>query len=266
MTAGKKRSDAKRQVKALREALDVYVSGRSGISFDALVRFAGPIFDLYDVEWKAEMGAEVLQRDREELSTMVAILDSARLLWVFYTLDEEKSLELLPELEDVLIGRDAGDEERSNLLVLLSLLEEHWQSFTPEERAEAVAIPGYALPKFEDLLAEFAGIPKPLTGSGAATFGPDHLELPEALALFAQPLLESADVERDPDRLEEQIARAHAYWELAHASQENFDAELARIQDSFAANEKEREEIRRQAAEMIERFRTLFSNYPPQAS
>lgn len=243
---------------ALRKALDVYVSGRSGIRFDALMRFAGPLFDLYEVDWRAGSGTDALSRDEEELSTMLALLDTARLLWAFFSLDDEENLEALPEVEDALVGRTAGDEERSNLLVLLSLLEEHWQSFASDERSIAVDTPGYVLPDFELLLAEYEGRLHRLPARRTARFGPDDLELPEALAVFAKPLLQDPAIEGDPDLLEERVERAQAYWDLATVPKSQFDDQLQHIVETFASNQEEQSAIRDEAQRMVARFKKLF--------
>ena len=247
--------------RALREALDVFVHGRSGLRFEALARFAGPLFDLYEVDWKSDEPIAA-DRDRTELTTMLAVLDTARLLWAFFLLDEEKSIQMLPDLEDALLGRGAGDEERSNVLVLLSLMEGHWHQFTPAERADAARTPGFTLPPFESLLEEYQGRSPEEPARDDRRFGPGNLDLPEALALFAQPLLESARVQEDPDTLEDQIARAQAYWELAIAPPEEYEAELARILDAFARSPGEREDVRREAHAMVERYHRLFPERP----
>lgn len=244
-------------VHALRDALQVYLSGRSGIRFESLAQFAGPLFDLYELDWRA-VGRPALERDREEIATMVAVLDTARLLWSYFSLDEEKSLQMLPELEDALLGRYARDEERSNVLVLLSLLEEHWQQFSTAERAQAEHTPGFALPPFELLLADYNEKLRPSAADEHARFGPERLDLPEAIALFAQPLLESSAMEDDPDAVELRIARAHAYWELARTPADKYEIALSRILDSFAENESERKALRVEARRMVDRFRNLF--------
>lgn len=245
----------------LRDALDVYVSGRSGLRFEALARFAGPLFDLYDVDWKSDE-PHAADRDWAELTTMLAVLDTARLLWSFFTLDDEASLQMLPDLEDALLGRGAGDEERSDVLVLLSLMEGHWQQFTPEERAQAEQTPGYTLPPFELLLDEYEGRSSRDSFGEPVRYGPEGLDLPEALALFAQPLLEDPGVQKDPDGLEERIARAQAYWELAMAPPEEYETELARILQTFANNPEEHDAIRREARIMMQRYRRLFPERP----
>lgn len=249
----------------LRDALDVYVAGRSGVRFDALMRFAGPLFDLYDVEWRSDDRGDALSRDEDELSTMVAVLDTARLLWAFFALDDERGVDAIPELEDALLGRGAGDQERSNLLVLLSLLEEHWQSFTSEERAKAIDTPGYALPAFDVLLAEYEGRRRRLPRRDAAAFGPDDLDLPEALAVFAEPLLQDPAIEDDPDLVEERVERAQAYWDLATTPANQFESQLQRIVDAFATSDDERAAIRREAQIMVERFNRLFPGRTPHA-
>lgn len=250
----------RRAVAALREALDVYVTGRSGIRFDALVRFAGPLFDLYDVEWRAGDGLDALSRDEQELTTMLAVLDTARLLWSFFTLEDDSSLEMLPKLEDAMLGRGAGDEERSNLLVLLSLLEEHRAAFTLEEREHAVDTPGYALPDFGVLLGAFQDRHGRLSHRNPSTFGPNLLELPEALALFAEPLLRDPAVEKNPHLVEERVERAQAYWDLATAPEEEFDERLNHMMDDFASTDAERSFIREEAERMMARYKNLFSD------
>ncbi len=261
MTDRQKNEDPHEDLRTLRDALDVYVSGRSGLRFEALARFAGPLFDLYEVDWKSHE-RHLARRDRDELTTMLAVLDTARLLWSFFLLDDEKNLQMLPELEDALLGRGAGDFERSNVLVLLSLMEGHWQQFTPAERAEAEQTPGYTLPPFERLLDEYQGPSPSEPVSDSARYGPENLELPDALALFAQPLLEDASLHDDPDALERRIARAQAYWDLAIAPPDEYEIELARILEAFASTAVEREAIRREAGAMMQRYRRLFPERP----
>lgn len=245
------------RISALKEALDVYLSGRSGIRFDSLMRFAGPLFDLYDVDWRS-IGRPSARRDLDEISTMVAVLDVARLLWAFFALGQDDSIGALPELEDALLGAGAGDEERSNFLVLLSLLEEHWQQFTPEDRARAEDTPGYSLPEFETLLQDFPVRTFKLPTRAKNVFGPSRLDLSEALAIFAEPLLGSADLGSDPDLVEDRVARAQAYWELAMTPPDAYDEELERIIEGFARTSAERETIRAEAERMVQRFYTLF--------
>lgn len=239
----------------LREALDIYLSGRSGIRFQDLVRFAGPLFDLYDVDWRSK---EADLREREELSTMVAVLDAARLLWAFFSLHEEDSVASLPDLEDAMLGPGAGDEERSNLLILLSLLEEHWHSFSQEERAQAESTPGYALPSFEVLLREFSESAPLAVRDRPTKYGPESLDLPEALALFAEPLLQDDAAKGDPDIFEERVARAQAYWELAQVPDDHYESKLERIQKELHSEDAGPDQIRREAGQMVRRYRILF--------
>ena len=261
MTEKKDNHHSRDDILALREALEVYVSGRSGLRFEALARFAGPLFDLYEVNWKsADRAAD--DRDGVELSTMLAVLDTARLLWSFFLLDSEKSLQCLPELEDALLGRGAGNEERSNVLVLLSLMEGHWHQFTSEERMEAEQTPGFTLPPFESLLGQYRERTPRQPARGDRYYGPHDLDLPEALALFAQPLLDDARIQNDPDAIERQIARAQAYWELATAPPQDYEAELARILEAFAQTTGEKELVRREADAMVERYHRLFPERP----
>ncbi len=261
MTDKRRNDRSENDLQALREALNVYLSGQSGIRFESLAQFAGPLFDLYELDWRA-LDSAPGARDRDEIATMVAVLDTARLLWSFFSLDEEKSLQMLPELEDALLGRHARDEERSNVLVLLSLLEEHWHQFSPAARASAEDTPGFTLPSFETLIAEYNDRLRSTIVEDDDRFGPEKLDLPEAIALFAQPLLEEHAAGNDPDVLESRVARAQAYWELANAPAERYEHELTRILDAFAGNASERKAIRAEARRMVIRYRDLFSERP----
>lgn len=261
MTSQQEQMDPDARVEALREAIEAYVTGESGIRFEALARFAGPLFDLFDVTWRADAATEPAARDEEELSTMIAVLDTARLLWAYFGLDEEESVKWLPELEDALLGTGAGDEERTNLLVLLSLLEEHWHSFTETDRVDALQIPGYVLPKFEELLDAYSDDEHRLPSQGPSTYGPADLTLPEALAAFAEPLLHDTSVETEPERVQERMERAQAYWDLATAAPNDFDVQLERIVSTFAQDDVDERTIRDEAKEMVARFRTLFPEY-----
>lgn len=262
MNDRRRKDRAERDVRALREALHVYLTGQAGIRFESLARFAGPLFDLYDLDWRVS-DRKGDARGREELATMVAVLDTARLLWSYFSLDEESSLQMLPELEDALLGRYAGDEDRSNVLVLLSLLEEHWQQLSPSERAYAEDTPGFALPPFETLLSDYNEGLRSSRHDEDDLFGPDKLDLPEAIALFAQPLLESAEPEDDPDAFEARIARAHAYWELAKTPPDEYEAALARVLDTFASDQQERNALRAEAGRMLDRYHALFPEQAP---
>lgn len=247
----------KRDLESLEERLDVYIDGRSGLQFEFLARFAGPLFDLYDLDWRSVHPSGCV-RDRDELAIMVAVLDTARLLWSFFLLEDEVGLQVLPELENALLGHDAGEDDRRDVLMLLSVLEDHWQQFSPSDRALAEDTPGFALPSFRTLIDEYtnrldASHIERRDGSRL-----ENLEFPEALALFAQPLLEDPTLENDPDAFAVQIARAQAYWDLATTPDDKYQAALHRILEAFADSPTERMAIQAEAHRMVARYQDLF--------
>lgn len=246
-------------VELLKERLDVYIDGRSGIQFESLARFASPLFDLYDLDWRS-VDPSARSRDQDEIAVMVAVLDTARLLWSFFLLDDQNGLQVLPELEDALLGRGAGDDDRRNVLMLLSLLEEHWQKFSATERAVAEDTPGFTLPSFRTLIDDYTNKLDPASLESRRRFGLEDLEFPEALALFAQPLLDDPALENDPDAFALQIARAQAYWDLAVTPPEKFEANLSKILETFADNPAERVAIQAEARRMVTRYRDLFTH------
>lgn len=254
-------NDAGTDLRRLRGTVDHYLSGRSGIRYEMLAQFADPLFDLYELDWRNIDGSGE-DRDRDELTTMVAVLDTARLLWSFFSLDEEANIQMLPELEDALVGRQAGDEERSNVLVLLSILEEHWRQFSPTERAYAEDTPGFTLPSFEILIAEYTNRTDSIPTEWKKQFGLEQMDLPDALALFAQPLIDDPGLDENPEVLETRIARAQAYWDLATTPPDDYERELSRIVEEFADNQNQRKAIRVEARRMVARYRELFIERP----
>jgi hypothetical protein len=65
-------------------------------------------------------------------------------------------------------------------------------------------------------------------------------------------------VHTDPDALEERMALATAYWELAHMPDPARGDKLQSVLHRFADSPPEREQLRDQARSMLERFEELF--------
>ena len=236
----------------------MYLSNRSGIRFEALTQFAEPLFDVYDIDWHEDEGYDARSRNGGEWATIVAVLDTARLIWAYFSLGKEKRDSMLPHFENILLGMDAGEEEHQNLLLLLTIMEKRWLSISPEDRARAMDTPGYVLPTFEALLAHFVGIRDPFPSFSTLSLGVEESNLPEVLARFAEPLLQDPVISRDPEQIEERIERAQAYWELATAPPSEFDERLQQIEKAFALSEDDRVAIREEAQWMVSRFKGLF--------
>jgi hypothetical protein len=236
---------------ALTRTIDAYIAGRKGVDFDALSVFAEPLFELYDLDLRNLSPAGPLQYDTEELSGLVAVLDTARLFWAFFSQDGEAS-ERHAQLEDALIGPSPSDDERSDFIELVSIMEEQWHALSPAER-EAATEAGDPMPPFEQLLSEYvsSGV-----DDAMAAFSGDDMDLPEAMALFAQPLTDNAVA--DPDAIEDALVRAQAYWDIAHAPEVERPALLEEFKQSVARSKKEGERIENEARMMLERFSDLF--------
>ncbi len=251
----------------LREALQAYLDGKTGIRFATLAHFAEPLFNLYEIDPRASLNTDRSSRDAEELATLLSVLETARLLWGYFLLDETVSRSYFPELERCLLGCNADEEERSDFLTLLSIMEDHYFSMAATERT-AARVPGYALPPFGALLENYdASSSAGESFPGIDTrYGPDALELPDALALFARPLLDNLEALDDPDAFENTLARANSYWDLAQTPRDAFEVRLDHIARSYGRTPPEMQRIKQEALEMVSRFHELFpekNNHKP---
>jgi hypothetical protein len=247
---------------ALRAALQTYLNGESGIQFSVLARFAEPLFELYDVDPRAgiERGRE--HRDAAELATLLAVLETARVLWAYFSLEPTAAEEAQDRLQAILVGQDVSQEANEAFLAFLSLMATHWYGLADEERAGAL-VPGFSLPPFHHLVEQYReknGEPE----SRAGRFGPDELELTDALALFARPLLEDERTLADPDALERALTRASAYWDLAQASPACYEEQLSLVVLNLSGCADERAQLEHEARRMVMRYRELF--HPPEHS
>jgi hypothetical protein len=236
---------------ALIRTIDAYIAGSKGVDFDALSVFAEPLFELYDLDLRNLSPAGPRQFDTEELSGLVAVLDTARLFWAYFSQDGEAG-DRHAQLEDALIGPGPSEDERSDFIELVSIMEEQWHAMSLAER-DAASGDGDPIPPFEQLLAEYVS-------SGAddaiAGFSGDDMDFPETMALFAQPLTDEAAT--DPDAIEDALGRAQAYWDIAHAPEEEQDALLEEFKQSVARSEKDGARIEKEARMMLARFVELF--------
>lgn len=235
----------------LNRALNIYLNDETGIRFNALAWFAEPLFELYEVDPRG-LGENATLREAEETATLLAVLETARLFWTYFSLDETCQHEYRPELEAALVGPHASDEDHLHFGTLLQTLAEQWHDLPPEHLE---AVPGYALPPFTKLLALYTG---EATEGPGLRYGPEQLEPAEALALFARPLLEDPAVSLDPDALDAALNLAHEYWELAQAPPDEYEYRLHAIQQLYGSGPASAEKLSTQASTMVTRFHTLF--------
>lgn len=237
--------------------LEAYLDGAMGIHFDALSRFARPLFELYGIDLRASLSKPDAARTDDEVNTLVTVLDTARLFWAYFSLSEEDRAQHAEALRACLVGPDPDAGAARSLDDLMDLMRDRWDDLSDSRRHHAEQMAPSSLPGFETLLEQHTSSMAPGTAPSGG-YGPDQLDQPEALALFAQPLLDDPSVHTDPDALEERMALATAYWELAHLPGSARSDKLQTVLHRFADSTSEREQLRDQAQSMLERFEELF--------
>ncbi|PSQ88369.1 MAG: hypothetical protein BRD45_06535 [Bacteroidetes bacterium QS_8_64_10] len=238
---------------SLQETLDTFLNDEAGVPFDQLADFAEPLFDLYQVDMRASLANAQSDGRTDELASLVAVLETARLLWVFLGMRASARRDRFEGLRRVLVGPEAGEAESQSLRELLATLKARRNQLAAEDD---VTGPG----AFDQLMQRYAdrnAQPRDADGSDS-TYGEDALPPDEARALFAKPMLESEDVLQDPSQMQEVLDRAETYWDLAHAAPQERRERIASLKTRFAGTEQSEEEVEREAQEMMDRFDRLF--------
>lgn len=241
-------------------ALDAYLDDAMGIRFDALSRFATPLFELYGVDLQASFANRLDENHApEEVHTLVTVLDTTRLFWSYFSLDEAAQRRHRPAFKHCLIGAAPDADAEASFNELVAMMREQWTALPASMRAHACTSIASTLPPFEQLIEQHANPVQHASAPPVNGYGPQQLEQPEALALFAQPLLDDPAVHADAEVLEARMARATAYWELAHAAPSDRPHQLEALVARFAEDPNEREHLRNEARTMLDRFEELFS-------
>ncbi len=231
------------------------LDGETGVQYESLALFAEPLFGVYDLD---AADAFRLRSDPDAVGDdTVALLETARVLWAFFSLPPSERAHKRAALAAQLVGDDPSEDDWMGLDGLLETLEIHWQALLPEE-IEAAQATGHPVLAFDDLLHHPAfRVGREEDDATHAGYGESALSEIEARALFAQPLLEDPALMSDPDAFEDALQKADAYWALARDSGSMPPQAAA---DQFAEGDADEAA---QAAEMIERFRTLFPERTP---
>ena len=230
----------------LTEAL---LDGETGVQYESLALFAEPLFSLYDLD--AADAFRLRSEPDAVADDTVALLETARVLWAFFSLPPSDRAHRRPQLAAQLVGEDPSDEDWMGLDGLLETVEIHWQALLPEE-IEAAQATGHPVLAFDDLLHHPAFRVGPEDEDAThAGYGAKGLSEIEARALFAQPLLETPEVMEDPDAFEAALQRADDYWDLARNASADPEAAAQAFADEHDTDPGE-------AVRMIERFRELF--------
>lgn len=248
----------------LREALDAFLNGETGIRFEALATFAEPLFDLYEVDPRETLTTLDGQRATEEAATLLSVLEMARLLWAYCGLTPEEQATHLPALCQCLLGPQPTDEALQALDDLLEMMQQQWDGMDPFKRAAAEDMPGFAVPSLAQLLADMEDADGPSRAAAAdAAYPTESFDLPEAFAHFVQPLLDDPRVHADAERLEDVMARAQAYWELAQVPGDEYEERLCALVKLHAPDPAARHALRVEAERMVQHFFALFPDRRP---
>ncbi len=232
----------------------VLLDGETGVQFESLALFAEPLFTLYELD-----AAEAFQLRTEPEAVAddtVALLETARVLWAFFSMPAAERAHKRQALAAQLVGEEPTDDDWVGLDGLLDTVEIHWQALLPEE-IDAAQSTGHPVLDFDALLHHPAFRVGPETEDATtAGYGTEGLSETEARAIFSQPLLEDPEVAADPDAFEAATARADRYWALAR---EGADAEA--IAEALDDEDLPPEQLAAEAKAMIARFRELFPEH-----
>ena len=122
-------------------------SGETGVQYEALALFADPLFSLYDLD---AADAFRLRAEPDAVADdTVALLETARVLWAFFSLEPAARAHKRAALAAQLVGDDPSDEDWMGLDGLLETVEIHWQALLPEEVAAAQST-GHPVLGFDD--------------------------------------------------------------------------------------------------------------------
>ena len=202
------------------DRLSAIVDERDGIPYDHLVHFARPLFEAYDIE--PERFDAVARHEADEAPDDLAlVLDTARLLWSYYAQDTAERDRSADRLEGILLPDGARDEDRAAFIVLLGELEERFQDHLDHATTA---------PAFDDVADAYLALYPPED---------PHADAADALARFARPLLDEADV-TDLDAFDRQMELAHALWDAAHAPDaETRQEQLDAVRTAFGVDDPE---------------------------
>ena len=228
-------------------------SGQTGVQFESRVLFAEPLFATYELDM-AE--AFALKADPDAaLPEVLAVLETARMLWAFFSLPLEQRVKRRTALAAQLVGPEPSEEDWISIESLLDTVEPYWQAMLPQE-IDAAQQTGHPVLDFDALLEHPAfSLVHEQAGRG---YGPEALGEIEARALFSQPLLDDPATLIDDTAFETAMERASAYWALAQQPPALREETLSETVKALANGSGKAEEIKAEACRMVERFHALF--------
>jgi hypothetical protein len=235
---------------------EVLVGGETGVVFESLALFAEPLFTLYELN---PADAFRLREAPDEVGDdIVALLETARVLWAFFSMPPPERAHKRQTLAAQLVGEDPSDDDWLSLDGLLDAAEIHWKALLPDEIDAAQSTPSPTL-DFDALLEHPAfRVGAEADSPAHAGFGPAALSEVEARALFAQPLLDDPDAMASGDAFEDALARADALWSLAQTAGPDAEPHVQAFAQAHATSPAHAARLEDEAHRMIARYRDLF--------
>ena len=241
-------------IDSVRLTLDLYRSGRSGIPYAALQQFTLPILEHYQLDISHTFDQDVTTGNFEDMTLLLDVFEIASTIWDYCALSEQQKPRAFEALKQNLLGPDPSTEDALQFPILLAMLENAWETLsTPPPRQPASPMPTDTDRQTFSPEAGSVALEPP-----NALYGPEQLELPEAFVLFARPILEHDTLFENPDALDEAMARAQLYWDIAHLPASRHESEIEKTACRLASANEPEEAVRTEALQMIERFRELF--------
>ncbi len=247
-------NDTLHRREALR-AIRAYRNGDHGIPYTALQRFAAPIFELYGIEKREDTETAAAQ----ELEDLLSVMETARLFWCYFDCGAQQDPTLAERVKRLLVGVDPTLEQEAVFAALVQQLHENWSS-TPLS-VQRLNSKDQSTATLLQHLIELEQHVDADTHDSHDESDSRAVDSPEALAIFASPLLEDPSVEDDPDRLSELMARARDYWHLAQLDGADFEAQQEAVAARYASSSEERHTILAEASFMVARFHMLFPHW-----
>ncbi len=239
---------ANAHVEMIRQAIQVYRNGKTGIPFDVLAAFSGPILSHYQLDLDPKSSACITPANAGEMAVLVDVFESALMFWTYFAARGAGD-DVSPEhLRASMISPEADLAETMEFDLLFEAMEEAFAALGGAD-SDQVGLDWRPPDGFDS-----AGPAAP-DDEGNLFYDEEGTDQPESFALFARPLYDDLD---DPDALERVTQLASAYWDLARCDADRRPAHLDALLRQFGRTPAEREQLEHEARSMIERYHTLF--------
>ncbi len=237
-------------LESVRITLELYRSGKSGIQYQKLQQFVQPILAHYQIELDASFADDVTPENLDDMTLMLDIFETASILWDYCCLAPDAKSGAFKNLQDSLIGPHPEREDLVQFPILVASMEEQWEALSEgmQHQAAPTIMP----------MADMGPDTPAVSTNGAAHYGPDQLDIPEAFALFSRPLLENDALFEDPESLDDVMCKAQAYWDLAHLSEKEQSSVMRSVLNKFTSAAQHLDDLHNEALAMIKRFHELF--------